>query len=80
MIRTQIQLDEAKAEALKRKATERGVSMAALIREAVDTLLAQDDREAIRRRALSVAGKFHSEGPTDVSEEHDRYLAEDFLA
>lgn len=70
MIRTQIQLDEARAKALKRKAAERGVSMAALIREAVDRLLAQDEREAMRKRALSVAGMFHG-GPNNVSEEHD---------
>jgi hypothetical protein len=77
MIRTQVQLDEAAAEALKRKAADRGTSVAALIREAVERLLAEDDREAIRRRALSVAGMFRS-GLSDVSENHDHYLGEDF--
>lgn len=32
-----------------------------------------------RRRALSVVGLFHSGFP-DVSENHDRYPAEDYLA
>ena len=37
------------------------------------------DRVALRQRALAVAGQFRS-GRSDISAEHDRYLAEDDAA
>jgi prevent-host-death family protein len=37
------------------------------------------DRAALRQRALAVAGQFRS-GRSDISAEHDRYLAEDDAA
>ncbi|MDP8943934.1 MAG: ribbon-helix-helix domain-containing protein [Actinomycetota bacterium] len=77
MVRTQIQLTDGQAAGLKRLAVERGVSMAALIREAVDRTLAEGDMAARHRRALAVAGKFRS-GRSDVSERHDDYLADAF--
>jgi hypothetical protein len=55
-------------------------SMAELIRRAVDNWLQQSgstDREELKRRALTVAGQFNS-GHSDISTEHDRYLAEAF--
>lgn len=78
MIRTQIQLDEEQAAGAKRLATERGVSMAEVIRHALARELRErrggDDRWA---RALAVAGKFRDiEGKTDLSENHDEYLAQ----
>jgi Arc/MetJ-type ribon-helix-helix transcriptional regulator len=76
VIRTQIQLTEDQAHGLKRKAAERGVSMAEVIREAVDRVLAEDGGGAKRRRALAGAGRFRS-GHADISERHDDYLAED---
>jgi hypothetical protein len=78
MIRTQIQLDEAQAEGLRKLAAERGMSLAALVREAVNALLRDAGREEKIRRALALGGKFSS-GLRDVSVEHDRYLAEDYL-
>lgn len=78
MIRTQIQLTEEQAERLKDIAHEHGRSVAALIREAVDQLLASQPRLTWRQRmdrALSVAGTFTS-GCSDVSERHDEYWAE----
>lgn len=77
MVRTQIQLTEEQAERLKRRASERGVSMAALIREAVEELLAGDVQERRRGRALDAVGRFRS-GHDDIAREHDKYLAEDF--
>jgi hypothetical protein len=74
MVRTQIQLREDQARALKRRAAEQGVSMAELIREAVDRSLARDDEDARWERALSVVGRFRSNAP-DVAERHDDYLA-----
>ena len=78
MVRTQIQLTERQARELRKRAAERGVSMATVIREAVDMMLAAGDRDARWERAMSAVGKFRS-GPSDISEDHDRYLAEDFM-
>lgn len=79
MERTQIPLEPEQAERLRRLAKERGVSMAHLIREAVDrtygTALALPTREEIVRRALSAIGCGRS-GFGDVSERHDDYLDE----
>ena len=77
IVRTQIQLTEAQAQALHRRASERGTSVAHLIREAVDASLAADRASDTRQRALQTVGRFRS-GLNDVSAEHDRYLAEDF--
>jgi len=75
MIRTQMQLREDQVRALKRKAAERGVSMAQLIRDAIDRSFDRDDEDAKWERALSVAGKFRS-GVGDIAERHDEYLSE----
>ena len=78
MVRTQIQLTEEQAAKLKRIAAERGVSMAEVIREAVDTIPDRDDRAERLDRALAVArrGFRDRDGATDVSVRHDDYLAE----
>ena len=78
MVRTQIQLTEDQVRALKSLAQARGVSLAELIRQSIDGLLAAQpgfDRSARKRRALAVAGKFRSD-VTDLSAHHDEYLAE----
>ncbi len=80
MVRTQIQLTESQAEALKKLSSAKHVSVAELIRRSVDNLIKSSpvvDREEMKRRAMAVAGRFHS-GKTDISERHDDYLAEDF--
>ena len=78
MIRTQIQLTEEQSRTLKSLAARRGVPVAELIRQSVDSYIRSsiglDDQER-RRRAIAAAGKFRS-GQTDVSVDHDRYLAE----
>ncbi|MGH8886058.1 MAG: ribbon-helix-helix protein, CopG family [Egibacteraceae bacterium] len=77
MIRTQISLTEEQMEALRRVAADRGVSIAAVVRGAVDELIDRDDRRRLMQRALSVAGKYRDiEGATDVGRRHDDYLAE----
>lgn len=79
MVRTQIQLSERQAAKLKRLAAERDVSMAALIREAVDRTFGEEDElEARWRRALSAVGRFRG-GGGNVAEDHDRYLEEAYL-
>ena len=78
MIRTQIQLTEQQVQRLKALAHARGVSMAELIRESVDKLLASPevvDLEERKRRALAIVGMFRSDVP-DLSTNHDHYLAE----
>lgn len=51
--------------------------MAAIVREAVDAKLQEreDERERIKRRALSVIGMFRGTGE-NVSGDHDRHLDE----
>jgi len=78
MYRTQIQLTESQARALKELAAARNKSMAELIRQAVDILLRNAtaiDHEERKRRAIAAAGRFRS-GMPDLSTEHDRYLSE----
>ena len=71
MHRTQVQLDEEQRRALRSEAAQSGVSVAALIREAVSAHLARSQK--VRHRALAVAGRFAS-GRHDVAEQHDREL------
>jgi len=79
MERTQISLDPEQADRLRRLAQERGVSMARLIRDAVDrtygTALAPPTREELWERAWSAVGSARG-GGGDVSMDHDRYLDE----
>ena len=78
MVRTQIQLTESQAEALKKLASQKKVSVAEIVRRGVDIVLTQElvcDPEEIRRRAIAAAGAFRSD-KSDVSERHDDYLAE----
>lgn len=78
MVRTQIQLTEKQARALKRLARRGQASMAELIRRSIDSYLraiGDRDRDELRRRALAVAGRFRS-GAGDLSAKHDRHLAD----
>lgn len=80
MVRAQVQLTESQAAALKALAAERDVSMAEIVRLAVDELLAcraDRDPEERRSRSLAVVGAFRS-GMSDVSERHDEHLARAF--
>ncbi len=80
MIRTQIQLPEAQVATLKRLAAREHISMAELIRRAVDLFTAAPESGAVaerKKRAIAAAGSFHS-GSRDVSARHDDYLAEAF--
>jgi predicted Ser/Thr protein kinase len=77
MIRTQIQLTERQANAVKRVATERGVSMAEVLRELVDAHLTEASGSDARARALRAIGR-HRSGRADISGEHDREVATAF--
>jgi len=78
MIRTQIQLTEAQAKAVKKAAMEEGTSVAEVIRRAVERMAEARPKISAQervRRAIEIAGKFRS-GKKDVSRKHDEYLAE----
>ena len=78
MVRTQIQITEEQAAALKDKSVLLGVSMAELIRRGIDQVLESNGGSSHQdqvRRAVQAAGRFRS-GLHDVSTNHDKYLAE----
>ena len=81
MVRTQIQLTERQARELRRIAAKEGVSMAEIIRRAVDAKIRGGSGEVPWqervRRAQAAMGKFRS-GLKDVAERHDDYLAEEY--
>jgi Arc/MetJ-type ribon-helix-helix transcriptional regulator len=74
MIRTQISLDERQMEGLRELARRRKVSMAELVREAVDALLEKPTPDQWER-ASAVIGKFRSGSP-NIARDHDAYLDE----
>jgi hypothetical protein len=79
MIRTQIQITQEQARALKRLAVKEGISVAELVRQSVDALLQTEylpDQQSLRAKALAAAGRFA--GETDLAANHDAYLAEAF--
>lgn len=75
MVRTIIQLPEEQAIALERAARRRGVSKAALVREALVLLLGREEPDAAVERALRAAGSGAS-GLPDLAKRHDEYLAD----
>lgn len=81
VIRTQIQLTEKQARALRARAKSEGISLAEMIRRCVDKGLAdgKPSRAELYARAVRAFGRFSDrEGATDVGENHDKYLDEAF--
>lgn len=80
MVRTHVRLTEPQIEALRRLSSSTGQSIAELIRQGVDQIVAanrQPSPAERRERAKHVASRFRS-GQTDVSANHDRHLVEIF--
>jgi hypothetical protein len=81
MERTQISLEPDQADRLRRLARDRGVSMAHLIRDAVDLayggVTAPATHAERRARALTALASGRS-GLDDISERHDDYLDDAF--
>ncbi len=78
MVRTQIQLTEVQSKTLKELALSRHLSVAELIRQAVDGLIKSGvvvDIEEKRKRAMDIVGRYSS-GKRDISREHDIHLSE----
>lgn len=73
-------VNERTGECIKKIALSRHLSIAELIRQAVDTMIksgAVIDTEERRKRAVDAAGRFSS-GLRDLSTEHDKYLEDAF--
>lgn len=77
MIRTQIQLTSEQMERLRGEAARRGVSIAAVIREAVDREIGVDAGRRDRDKLIESIGGFRS-GHADIAENHDDHLDEAF--
>ncbi|OGP54628.1 MAG: CopG family transcriptional regulator [Deltaproteobacteria bacterium RBG_13_52_11] len=78
MVRTQIQLTDEQARAIKRIASAKGVSVAEVIRRAVEGVIKSSpkaDMAERQKRALDIVGRFKS-GKRDVSKRHDAYLTD----
>lgn len=73
MKRMQLQLRDDQIDGLHRRAAASGRSLAALVRDALDTWLATDEPRI--ERALAAVGRYNS-GIGDLAEDHDRYLNE----
>lgn len=81
MERTQISLTSEQAERLRRVARKRHSSMAALIREAVEQYVPDEEtptRDELWDRAMSAVGAYESDG-SNVGEDHDRYLTDIYV-
>jgi hypothetical protein len=76
VIRTQISLTEDQMGRLRREAHRRHVSLAAVVRDAVDRFVPDEDAERNRLidNLLSVAGTV--EGALEAAENHDAILGE----
>ena len=73
--RAQLYLDPAEHEALKRKATEEGVSMSELLRRIVKACLGLGKPRGSPEEGLMRLVGIGESGLSDVSERHDEYLA-----
>ncbi len=74
MVRTQISLSEHQHAFLKEAALQSGVSLSELVRQAVDELIRSRSRSSTES-ARAMIGALAC-GVSDVSVDHDRYLAE----
>lgn len=78
MVRTQIQLDEAQYEEIRRLAHAERISLAAAIRRLIDQALSGGKpRRAHGARALLDVAGIAKSGLGDLGRRHDEYLAED---
>jgi hypothetical protein len=75
MHRTQIQLTFEQLETLRSAARNKGVSLSAVIRELLDRELMT--QSSARERMIASVGGFRS-GHSDISVNHDEYLADAF--
>lgn len=77
MIRTQIQLEASTYEDMKKRASQRGCSIAELARQSILEGLARHRMEDKWAKSLEVAGR-HRSGLGDLSAQHDKYLSDEW--
>jgi hypothetical protein len=77
MIRTQVQLTDEQADVLRRRAARENLSVAELVRQAIDAFTRTEPpgHRELRERAMRAAGRFAS-GMTDTSRRHDEAFVE----
>ena len=74
MKRTTIMLpSKLKIRALQ-KANQMGISLAELIRESLETILSHSKEQAINDPLFTDDDIFYDQGPSDLAQNHDRYL------
>lgn len=80
MLRTQIQLTDEQVEALRRRSRRENVSVAELVRRAIDAFTRTEPPShwELRDRACRAAGRFAS-GERDTSDRHDEVFVESLL-
>ncbi len=77
MVRTQIRLEDTQHRKLKAMAVEHSTSLAQLVREGVDRLLENAERDRRWQKLGKSAGTCHDpQGAPDVAVNHDAYLFE----
>lgn len=83
MVRTQIQLTEKQSDLLKKMAMTQTLSIAEIIRQAVDNYIKSNiviNTEERIKKVLELSEKYNdSEGKRDVSKKHDDYLVKAYL-
>lgn len=78
MIRTQVSLTDEQMRRLRAEAHRRHVSLAAVVRDAVDRVVPdEDDRRARRIETLLAAAGSAASGTGTVAREHDAVLADE---
>lgn len=76
MVRTAVQLTDEQFEALKTLSARQRRPLAELLRQGVDSVLAQGTVSPdAKRRALAASGRFRS-GLGDLARRHDHYLGQ----
>jgi len=75
MIRTQIQLEPATYEQMKRRATEMRCSVSELARQSIEEKLQRQNQADKWQVSLTVLGR-NGSGLGDLSENHDKYLTD----
>lgn len=80
MIRTQIQFEEEQYKRIKELADQQKVSIAALVRRAVEQFImtGKPGRSSLYREALKISGKYKADHD-DIAVKHDQYLEDAYL-
>jgi hypothetical protein len=76
MVSAEIQFTEDQMDGLRRLSARQGRSVEEIVREGIEQML-KEDYDARVRRLMAAAGRYNS-GRSDISENHDAYLADDF--